>query len=131
MRELRQVLCVRVAWRARALSCLLLWLISLNATADVIHRHDLSSPRQTASAAANTVALSATDTATDNSTGSPLKSKDCPLCQLHKQLSSALISEPVFSPLPPERHVPVFVTAVPYLSASGTPRRGRAPPQTS
>jgi hypothetical protein len=37
----------------------------------------------------------------------------------------------VFSPAPPLEHAPASVSSVPYLSASATPRRGRAPPQTS
>ncbi|MFL6228705.1 MAG: hypothetical protein ACJ741_07990 [Pyrinomonadaceae bacterium] len=131
VRELRRVLRLRHAPRARALSCLLLFLISLNATADVVHRHDLSSPRQTSIARATVDAVDAAGETTDGSTGSPLNSKDCPLCQLHKQLSSALICEPVFSPAPPSQCASVIATSISYLSASATARRGRAPPQTS
>jgi hypothetical protein len=112
------------------LSCLLLFLIVFGATADVIHRHDLSDPQQIVSASLNLDSVRAADQ-TDNSTGDPLRSKDCPVCQLHKQLSNGLLYEPVFTPAPPTGYAPAIVTTVQLLSAFATPRRGRAPPQTS
>jgi hypothetical protein len=129
-RELRLVLRLRHAPCARALSCLLLFLVSFNAAADVVHRHELPASRQSASALAIVDTLDASDQTTDGSTGSPLKTKDCPICQLHKHLSSGLVCESVFSPAPPLEQVSMPVASVPYLSANATPRRGRAPPQT-
>jgi hypothetical protein len=87
------------------LSCLLLFLVSFNAATDVVHRHELTASRQTASALAIVDTLDASGQTNDGSTGSPLNSKDCPICQLHKHLSNGLVCEPVFSPAPPLEQV--------------------------
>jgi hypothetical protein len=113
------------------LSCLLLFLISFDAAADVVHQHELPASSQLASATATVDTLDASDQTNEGSTGSPLKSKDCSICQLHKHLSNGLVCEPVFSHAPLEQHARASVTSVPYYSANGTPQRGRAPPQTS
>jgi hypothetical protein len=130
IREARITLNFRHAPSARALSCLLLFLIVFGATADVVHHHDLFDQPRTVSASFNLDSVRATDQ-TYNSTGDPLRSKDCPVCQLHKQLSNGLLYEPVFTPAPPTEYAPATVTTVSLLSAFATPRRGRAPPQTS
>jgi hypothetical protein len=106
-------------------------LITLNATADVVHRHDFASSPLMASASADIAAINSADLPNDNSTSNPLKTKDCPVCQLHKHLSNGLVCEPIFSPAPTVLHSAVSVVSAPYVSTSGTPRRGRAPPQTS
>lgn len=129
IRELRTIFRLRRAPRARALSCLLLALVVLGTTVDAVHRHDLSaSRRQTTPAASSAVSLGAADQP-EGSKRDPLRSQDCPVCQLHKQLGNGLLYEPVFTPAPPVEFVPQPAATVTLLSASVTPRRGRAPPQ--
>ncbi|MCA1814879.1 MAG: DUF2946 family protein [Acidobacteria bacterium] len=118
---------LRRAPRARALSCLLLVLVVLGTTVDAVHSHDLTAQGQASLSPISSVSVSAAERS-DGSTRDPLRSKDCPVCQLHKQLGNALLYQPVFTPAPPTEFVPQPETTVTLLSASVTPRRGRAPP---
>ena len=119
---------LRRATRSRALSCLLLVLVVLGSTVDAVHRHDFPSQPQTTLTTSTAASATAADEA-DGSTRDPLRSKDCPVCQLHKQLGNALLYEPVFTPASPSEFVPTPFASVRVASADATPRRGRAPPQ--
>lgn len=118
----------RRAHGARALSCLLLFLITYGATLGVIHRHGLSVPYK--------VADEATAKSVEGQTGPPssripFQPGDCSICQFQRQLNGGLLYTPAFEPAPVSNPAPVNVAPVSYLSAAGTPRRGRAPPQLS
>ncbi len=115
---------------ARVVSCLLLTAIFLGATVDVVHQHG-TSPLKTGVGTPATAAAASAGTAYNSSTDDPLQSKDCSICQLHRQLSGGLQYGPVFLPAPPAQHAPVITAPVPYFSAGSTPRRGRAPPKNS
>ena len=114
---------------ARVVSWLLLTAIFLGATVDVVHQHGTSSPSQTSGTSSAVASIGGG--APDSQTDSPLESKDCSICQLHRQLSGGLQYGPVFMPAPPAQHAPVVTASVTYFSASSTPQRGRAPPQAS
>ena len=115
---------------ARALRYALLSSLLFSATAGVVHSHGASNVRRDSaqSSGLNTAGPADRD---DSSTRDPLQSKDCSICQLHRNLSGGLTYGPVFIPAPTERHAPASVAPVAYLSAATTPCRGRAPPQTS
>lgn len=122
-----------LSWRrargTRALSCLLLFLITYGATLGVIHRHGPSGPLTVA-------AETTTKSVVKGQTGTPssdllLRPGDCSICQFQRQLNGGLIYTPVFA-LAPEAHpVPAHIAPASYLSATNAPRRGRAPPQLS
>jgi hypothetical protein len=115
---------------ARVLSFLLLSSIAFSATFGVVHTH--RSPANGVAARASKAAefVRAADLAGGQTDGL-LRGGDCPICQLHRQLSGGLLYGPVFSPAPPAEHAAAALFTVPYLSTNSTPRRGRAPPQTS
>lgn len=113
---------------ARALSCLLLFLITYGATVGVIHRHGLPGPLR--------VAAESHTKSVEGQTGAPssrlpFHPGDCSICQFQRQLNGGLIYTPVFMPAQESRPAPAQVAPVSYLSAATTPRRGRAPPQLS
>jgi hypothetical protein len=119
-------------WRrargARALSCLLLFLITYGATLGVIHRHGLTWPLR--------VAAESTDKSVEGQTGPPssrlpFNPGDCSICQFQRQLNGGLIYTPVFVLVPVSHSAPAHVAPASYLSATNAPRRGRAPPQSS
>jgi hypothetical protein len=114
---------------ARALSCLLLFLITYGATLGVIHRHGpLKSLRVAAETTANSVGEGQTGTP---SSELPLRPGDCSICQFQRQLDGGLLYTPVFVLVPVSHPAPAHVAPAFYLSATNTPRRGRAPPQFS
>ena len=115
---------------ARLLSFLLLSSIAFSATFGAVHTHvsRLSGPAARASKAAGSVKAG---DPTGGQTRGPLRGGDCSICQLHRQLSGGLLYGPVFTPSPPAEHAAAALVAVPYISTSNTPQRGRAPPQTS
>src|SRR5947209_12923032 len=113
---------------ARVLSFLLLSSIAFSATFGVVHTHGSRSNEPGASESAGFVR--AGDLA-GGQTGGTLNAGDCSICQLHRQLSGGLLYGPVFTPAPPAEHAAAALVTVPYLSTNSTPRRGRAPPQTS
>lgn len=119
-------------WRrargARALSCLLLLLITYGATVGVIHRHGLPGPFK---AAAESAAKSVEGQTGPPSSRLPFNPGDCSICQFQRQLDGGLIYTPVFVLLPESHPAPAHVAPAFYLSATNTPRRGRAPPQLS
>ncbi|HST53513.1 MAG TPA: hypothetical protein VLJ61_15990 [Pyrinomonadaceae bacterium] len=116
---------------ARALSCLLLSTLVFSATVGVLHRH--APERQRRAPVANTTGINSVAPSDGGGSQSedPLQSKDCSICQLQRSLSGALLYGPVFMPAPAARQAFELVASIPYLSATATPRRGRAPPSTS
>jgi hypothetical protein len=114
---------------ARALSCLLLFLITYGATLGVIHRHGpLGSLGVSAESAAKSAGGGQTGTP---SSGLPFRPGDCSICQFQRQLDGGLLYTPVFVQAPESHPAPAHVAPAFYLSATNTPRRGRAPPQLS
>jgi hypothetical protein len=114
---------------ARALSCLLLFLITYGATLGVIHRHGLPKLLRVA---AETTAKSVGEGQTGTpSSELPLRPGDCSICQFQRQLNGGLLYTPVFVLVPVSHPAPAHVAPAFYLSATNTPRRGRAPPQLS
>jgi hypothetical protein len=119
----------RRARGARALSCLLLFLITYGATLGVMHRHGPSGPLGvSAESSAESVGRGQTGTP---SSGLPFRPGDCSICQFQRQLNSGLLYTPVFVLVPESRPEPAHVASPFYLSATNTPRRGRAPPLLS
>lgn len=119
----------RGARGARRLSCLLLLLITYGATVGVIHRHR---PPGSLTVTAETSSKSFVRGQTGPPSSSlPFNPGDCSICQFHRQLNGGLLYTPAFEPAPESHHAPARVALVSYLSATGTPRRGRAPPQLS
>ena len=118
-------------WRARggrALSCLLLLLVTYGATLGVIHRHGLTGPLR--------VAAASTGKSVEGQTGipssrPPFNPGDCSICQFQRQLNGGLLYTPVFVLVPVSHPAPANTKPAFYLSATNTPRRGRAPPQIS
>ena len=119
----------RRARGARALSCLLLLLITYSATLGVIHRH--GPPRQLRFAAESTAKSADAGQTGGPSSGLPFNPGDCSICQFQRQLNSGLLYTPVFVLVPVSHPAPAHVAPASYLSAATTPRRGRAPPQLS
>ena len=119
----------RHARRARALPLLLLASVVFSATFGIVHTH--GSPSNGVAARESKIAgfVGAADLVGDQTDGLQ-QGGDCPICQLHRQLSGGLLYGPVFTPTPPTQHAPATVTSVPYFSASSTPQRGRAPPRS-
>ena len=116
---------------ARALSCLLLSTLVFSATFGVLHRHGQESQRRASVAnAAEVVSVESAD-GTGTQSEDNLQSKDCSICQLQRSLSGALLYGPVFAPTPAASQSFEPVASVPYLSATASPRRGRAPPSIS
>jgi len=115
---------------ARVLSFLLLASIAFSATFGAAHTH--GSPSNGVAARESKIAgfVGAADLVGDQTDGLQ-QGGDCPICQLHRQLSGGLLYGPVFSPAPPAQHAVAAHVTVPYLSTDSTPRRGRAPPLTS
>jgi hypothetical protein len=120
----------RRARGARALSCLLLFLITYGATLGVIHRHGPSGPPGVAAESAAKSVSGGGQTGTPSS-GLPFRPGDCSICQFQRQLNSGLLYTPVFVLAPESHPAPAHVAPASYLSAATTPRRGRAPPQLS
>jgi hypothetical protein len=119
----------RRAGGARALSYLLLLLITYGATVGVIHRHGSPGPlRVTAGTSDKSVSAGQTRTP---SSRLPSQPGDCPICQFQRQLNGGLLYTPAFEPAPVSHPAPAHVASVSYLSTTSTPRRGRAPPQLS
>ena len=118
----------RRARSARALSCLLLLLITYSATLGVIHRHGTIEPLRVA---AEATAKSAEGQTGPPSSRLPFNPGDCSICQFQRQLDGGLLYTPVFVLLPESQPAPAHVAPASYLSATSTPRRGRAPPQLS
>jgi hypothetical protein len=119
----------RRARGARALSWLLLLLITYGATLGVIHRHG---PSWSLGVATESTAKSVGEGQTDApSSGLPFRPGDCSICQFQRQLDGGLLYTPVFVLVPESRPAPAYVAPAFYLSATNTPRRGRAPPQLS
>jgi len=116
---------------ARVLSCLLLSTLVFSATVGVLHRHGPEPQRRAATANAAGVASVAANDGAGSQSEDPLQSKDCSICQLQRSLSGALLYGPVFTPSPAASQSFELVASVPYLSATATPRRGRAPPSIS
>jgi hypothetical protein len=123
------VLSGRRAGGARALSCLLLFLITYGATLGVIHRHGLPRPLRVA-AEVSTKSVGEGRTGTPSS-DLPLRPGDCSICQFQRQLDGGLLYTPVFVLVPVSHPAPAHVAPAFYLSATNAPRRGRAPPQPS
>jgi hypothetical protein len=123
------VLIRRRARGARALSCLLLFLITYGATLGVIHRHGSPGPLRVASET-STKSVAGGETGPPSSR-LPFQPGDCSICQFQRQLNGGLLYTPAFEPAPVSHPAPAHVALVIYLSATGTPRRGRAPPQLS
>jgi hypothetical protein len=118
----------RQARGARALSCLLLLLITYSATLGVSHRHGLPRPLRFA---AESAAKSVEGQTGVPSSGLPFRPGDCSICQFQRQLDGGLLYTPVFVLAPESHPEPAHVAPASYLSATNTPRRGRAPPQLS
>jgi hypothetical protein len=119
----------RRARGARALSCLLLFLITYGATLGVIHRHGPVAPLGIAAdASAESVGRGQTG---PPASGLPFRPGDCSICQFQRQLDGGLLYTPFFVLVPESHPAPAHVTPASYLSATSTPRRGRAPPQLS
>jgi len=116
---------------ARALSCLLLSTLVFSATVGVLHRHGQESQRRASVANASDVVSVASDDGSGSQPEDLLQSKDCSICQLQRGLSGALLYGPVFTPAPAASQSFEPIVTVPYLSATASPRRGRAPPSTS
>jgi hypothetical protein len=119
----------RGARGARALSWLLLFLITYGATLGIIHRH--GPPRQLRVAAESTAKSADAGQTGGTSSGLPFNPGDCSICQFHRQLDGGLLYTPVFVSVPESHPEPAHVAPPFYLSATNTPRRGRAPPQPS
>lgn len=119
----------RRARGARALSWLLLFLVTYGATLGVIHRHRPLGPL-TVTTGTSDKSASAGQTGAPSSR-LPFNPGDCSICQFQQQLNGGLLYTPAFEPAPVSHPAPAHVTPVSYLSATGTPRRGRAPPQLS
>jgi hypothetical protein len=115
---------------AHALSCLLLSTLVFSATFGAVHSHGTEAPCRAAPFAGGVNFVAPADGG-GPSGENPLESKDCSICQLHRNLSGGLLYGPVFTPAPPAQHSVSSVISVPYASVSATPRRGRAPPPTS
>jgi hypothetical protein len=113
---------------ARALSCLLLFLIAYSATLGVVHRHGTPGPLNVTSATGTSAVGAQTDS---RSTKSPLRVDDCSICQLHRQLNGGLLYAPALLPAQAAQQASDPVVLLPYLPATEAPRRGRAPPSTS
>jgi hypothetical protein len=118
----------RRARGARALSYLLLFLITYGATLGVVHRHGTIGPLR---AAAESAAKSVEGQTGAPSSRLPFHPGDCSICQFQRQLDGGLLYTPVFVAVPESHPAPAHVTPSSYLSATNTPRRGRAPPQLS
>ena len=119
----------RRAGGARALSYLLLLLITYGATVGVIHRHGYPLPLTvTAGTSAKSVGAGQTG---PPSSRLPSQPGDCSICQFQRQLNGGLLYTPAFEPAPVSHPAPAHVAPASYLSATNTPRRGRAPPQLS
>jgi hypothetical protein len=119
----------RRARGARALSWLLLFLVTYGATLGVIHRHGSLGPlRVGAEAASQSFVGGQTG---PPSSRLPFNPGDCSICQFQRQLNCGLLYTPAFEPAPVSHPAPAHVAPVSYLSATNTPRRGRAPPQLS
>lgn len=116
--------------RARLISYLLLSAIILSATFGLVHQHGLPKSTRAFTAAANAACISA-DPEQGSTDDSSLQSKDCSICQQHRQMASGLLYGPVFTLVSPTRQITAATTVTFYLSARSTTRRGRAPPQTS
>jgi hypothetical protein len=122
------VLIGRRARGARALSWLLLFLITYSATLGVIHRHGLPRPLRFA---AESNAKSVEGQTGVPSSRPPFNPDDCSICQFQRQLNGGLLYTPVFVLVPVAHPVPAHTKPAFYLSTTNTPRRGRAPPQLS
>jgi hypothetical protein len=114
---------------ARALSCLLLFLIAYSATLGVVHRHGAPGPFNVTSATG--VSAAGGGQTDSRSTKSPLQPDDCSICQLHRQLNGGLLYAPALLPAQAAQQAPAAATPLTYIPATHTPRRGRAPPSTS
>jgi hypothetical protein len=119
----------RRAGGARALSYLLLFLITYGATLGVIHRHG---PPKSLRVAAEVSTRSVGEGQTGPPTsGLPFRPGDCSICQFQRQLDGGLLYMPLFVLVAESHPAPTHVAPASYLSAASTPRRGRAPPQLS
>ena len=125
----RSALSRRRARLARALSCLLLFLIAYGATLGVVHRHDTSGPLKITSARGASAAGGGQ--ADSRSTKSPFRIDDCSICQFHRQLNGGLLYAPALLSAQAVQQAPAAATLLTYTPAAHTPRRGRAPPSTS
>jgi hypothetical protein len=114
---------------ARALSCLLLFLIAYGATLGVVHSHDASGPLKIQSATG--VSAAGAGQTDSRPTKSPLGIDDCSICQFHRQLNGGLLYAPALLPAQAVQQAPAATTPLTYIPATHTPRRGRAPPSTS
>jgi hypothetical protein len=120
----------RHACFARVLSFLLLSFIAFSATFGVAHTH--GSPfNGPVSRATKTADFARACDLPGSQTGGLLRSGDCSICQLHRQLSGGLLYGPIFAPAPPAQHAAAALATIPDLFTNSAPRRGRAPPPTS
>lgn len=129
-RSVKSIFELRYVPSAHIFSCLLLASIIYGATFQVVHQHGAPALRQVPSASNTLDAISPSDGADSSSEGT-LKSKDCSICQLHRQLASTLLYGAVPALATPARYTPPADNSIPAHSANRTPQRGRAPPTIS
>jgi len=112
---------------ARVLSFLLLGFIVYGTTVEAAHTHgNLPGANNTAGAASLSDPAKGSD-----SSGNLQRCSDCLICQLHQNFSATLISVPPTAGPSILRSLFSSVASATVRSHTSTPRRGRAPPQTS
>jgi DUF2946 family protein len=112
---------------ARVLSLLLLGFIVYGTTVEAAHTHgNLKGPTNTGSLAVVSDPANTTD-----SNGNLQSCGDCLICQLHQNFAATLISVPPTAAPSILSSLFSSVVSASFHSQTSTPRRGRAPPQTS
>jgi hypothetical protein len=112
----------RRAHPSRALACLLLLLIAYGATVQVVHSHGRVSAVRAAATAISDAGGSQSSRTGQHS------HQECATCQFQQQLFNGLVDAPLFASALATQIAAVSAPAVPFLSISATPQRGRAPP---
>lgn len=112
---------------ARLLAFVLLAFVAYSATAESVHRHGVLLLAVNGSSAP---AISSSEGSGPLANDSRANG-ECLICQLRQQLSFSLINAPSQNIATQIEHALVDASALPSLSQTGAPQRGRAPPLTS
>ena len=109
----------------RALSYLLLLLISYGATVEAVHTHGAVAPDRTGVPSISDAGQS------QSSDKDHFQHSECSMCEFQQQLFDGLVNAPLFERTPLAEIAFVSTLTLFHSSTSTTPRSGRAPPLVS
>jgi hypothetical protein len=107
--------------RRRALSCLLLLLLTFGVTTEAVHSHGSVAPHHSGVAAISDGGGSDSDTNDSHH-------RECVICQLQQQLFNDIVHAPLFIVAPSIDIEFVSTLTILYSSSPNTRPSGRAPP---